>query len=74
MDEVLEKYEAKLLRKIVHPKGLLLNGCRIIVVTAFPHCPYGKILGEYTWKPIRVQWQERIRVVRTFVRMDKNEM
>jgi colanic acid biosynthesis glycosyl transferase WcaI len=48
-------------------KGLSLNGCRVIVVTAFPHYPDGKIPKEYRWKPFKVEWNGDIKVIRTFM-------
>jgi colanic acid biosynthesis glycosyl transferase WcaI len=48
-------------------KGLLLNGCKVTVVTAFPHYPYGEIPTEYRLKPIKLEQVDGIRVVRTFV-------
>ena len=48
-------------------KGLLLNGCNVTVVAAFPHYPYGEISEEYRWKPLKVEWLGKIRVIRTFV-------
>jgi len=48
-------------------KGLVLNGCSVTVVAAFPHYPSGRVPEEYRWKPIRVEWMGRIRVVRTFI-------
>jgi len=48
-------------------KGLLLNGCKVTVVTAFPHYPDGEISEEYRWKPFKVEWFRRIRVIRTFI-------
>jgi glycosyltransferase involved in cell wall biosynthesis len=48
-------------------KGLLLNGCKVTVVTAFPHYPYGQIPKEYRWKLIKLEQLEGIRVIRTFM-------
>ena len=48
-------------------KGLLLNGARVTVVAAHPHYPHGNIPKEYRWKPIKVEWQEGAKVIRTFV-------
>lgn len=48
-------------------KGLALNGCRVTVVTAFPHYPHGKIPKEYRWKPFKVEWFKKIKVIRTFI-------
>jgi len=48
-------------------KGLVLNGCKVVVVSAFPHYPMGDIPKEYRWKPLKVEWFEGFKVVRTFV-------
>lgn len=48
-------------------RGLLLNGCNVTVVAAFPHYPYGETPKEYRWKPLKVEWLGEIRVIRTFV-------
>lgn len=48
-------------------KGLVLNGCKVTVVTAFPHYPHGKIPEEYRWKPFKVEWFRKIKVIRTFI-------
>ncbi|MCW3985544.1 MAG: glycosyltransferase family 4 protein [Candidatus Bathyarchaeota archaeon] len=48
-------------------KGLVLNGCRVTVITAFPHYPHGKIPKKYRWLPIKVEHFGRMRVVRTFI-------
>jgi colanic acid biosynthesis glycosyl transferase WcaI len=48
-------------------KGLALNGCRVTVVAAFPHYPLGKIPKEYRWKPIKVEWMGKIRIIRTLM-------
>lgn len=48
-------------------KGIVLNGCKVTVVAAFPHYPYGRIPKEYRWRPIKVEQMEGIRVFRTFV-------
>jgi len=48
-------------------RGLVLNGCRVTVVTAFPHYPSGDIPREYRWRPLRVEWFGGFKVVRTFV-------
>jgi len=54
-------------------KGLSLNGCNVTVVAAFPHYPYGEIPREYRWKPIRVEWMGKIKVIRTFMPPIKSE-
>jgi colanic acid biosynthesis glycosyl transferase WcaI len=48
-------------------KGLILNGCNVTVVTAFPHYPTGKIPKEYKYKPFKVEYAGKLKVVRTFV-------
>jgi glycosyltransferase involved in cell wall biosynthesis len=48
-------------------KGLALNGCNVTVVAAFPHYPHGKIPAEYKWKPLKVEWIGKIKVIRTFM-------
>jgi glycosyltransferase involved in cell wall biosynthesis len=45
----------------------MLNGCRVVVVTAFPHYPLGRIPKEYRRKLVKVEWLERIKVIRTFI-------
>lgn len=48
-------------------RGLLANGCKVTVVAAFPHYPYGETPKEYRWKPLKAEWLGKIRVIRTFV-------
>jgi glycosyltransferase involved in cell wall biosynthesis len=48
-------------------KGLSLNGCNVTIVTAFPHYPTGKIPKEYKYKPLKVEYVGKSRVIRTFV-------
>jgi glycosyltransferase involved in cell wall biosynthesis len=48
-------------------KGLSRNGCNVTVVTAFPHYPSGKIPREYKYKPLKVEYVGRMRVIRTFI-------
>lgn len=54
-------------------KGLSLNGCSVSVVAAFPHYPHGEIPGEYRWKPLRVEWMGKIKVIRAFMPPIKSE-
>jgi colanic acid biosynthesis glycosyl transferase WcaI len=54
-------------------KGLLLNGCKVTVVAAFPHYPTGNIPKEYRWKPVAIEWMDGFRVVRTFILPLKSE-
>jgi len=48
-------------------RGLVLNGCEVTVVAAFPHYPSGDIPSEYRWKPLAVEWMGGFRVFRTFI-------
>jgi colanic acid biosynthesis glycosyl transferase WcaI len=48
-------------------KGLLLNGCRVTIVTAFPHYPYGKIPEEYRGKLAKIEWLGKAKLIRTFI-------
>jgi glycosyltransferase involved in cell wall biosynthesis len=48
-------------------KGLTLNGCNVTVVTAFPHYPTGKIPKAYKYKPLKVEYIGKSKVIRTFV-------
>lgn len=48
-------------------KGLTLNGCNVTIVTAFPHYPTGKIPSQYKYKPLKVEYAGKSRVIRTFV-------
>jgi len=48
-------------------KGLVLNRCKVTVVAAFPHYPHGKIPAQYRWRLGKIEWQGKIRVVRTFI-------
>ena len=48
-------------------KGLILNGCKVTVITAFPHYPHGKIPDKYKWKPFIVEYLEGIKIIRTFI-------
>jgi len=54
-------------------KGLALNGCGVTVVAGFPHYPHGKIPAEYQWKPLKVEWIGKIKVIRTFMPPIKSE-
>jgi hypothetical protein len=54
-------------------KGLTINGCNVTVVSAFPHYPHGNIPPEYRWKPLKVEWMGKIRVIRTFILPLKSE-
>jgi len=48
-------------------KGLALNDCKVTAVVAYPHYPHGKIPAEYRWKPVKVEWMGKIKVIRTFM-------
>lgn len=48
-------------------KGLMLNGCEVTVIAAFPHYPYGDIPREYKYKAFTIEDFEGLRVIRTFV-------
>ena len=48
-------------------KGLLLNGCRVTVVAAFPHYPHGNVPKEYRWRPFKEERIGNMRVIRTFI-------
>jgi len=48
-------------------KGLTLNGCKVVVITAFPHYPHGNIPAEYRWKPLKVEYKEGLKIIRTIV-------
>ena len=48
-------------------KGLALNGCKVTVVAAFPHYPHGNIPKECRWKPFKVEWMGRVKVIRTLM-------
>jgi glycosyltransferase involved in cell wall biosynthesis len=54
-------------------KGLALNGCKVMVVAAFPHYPHGNIPTEYRWKPIKVEYIGDLKVIRTFMPPIKSE-
>jgi colanic acid biosynthesis glycosyl transferase WcaI len=54
-------------------KGLILNGCNVTVISAFPHYPHGNISPEYKWKLLKVEWMGKIRVIRTFILALKSE-
>jgi glycosyltransferase involved in cell wall biosynthesis len=54
-------------------KGLSMNGCNVTVITAFPHYPHGNIPKRYLWKPIKIEYEGKIRVIRTFMPPIKSE-
>jgi colanic acid biosynthesis glycosyl transferase WcaI len=48
-------------------KGLLLSGCKVTVITAFPHYPAGNIPREYKGRLLKVEYQGELKVIRTYV-------
>lgn len=46
-------------------KGLIMQGCNVIVVCGFPHYPYGKIPKEYSKKIISRETIDGIQIIRT---------
>jgi glycosyltransferase involved in cell wall biosynthesis len=48
-------------------KGLTLNGSQVTVIAAVPHYPHGNIPKEYRWKPLKVEWMGKIKVIRTMM-------
>jgi glycosyltransferase involved in cell wall biosynthesis len=48
-------------------KGLSLNDCNVTVVTAFPHYPTGRIPKEYKYKPLKIEYAGKTKIIRTFV-------
>jgi glycosyltransferase involved in cell wall biosynthesis len=48
-------------------KGLVRNNCNVTVVSAFPHYPSGNIPGVYRWKPLNIEYDGEMKVIRTFV-------
>ena len=48
-------------------KGLLLNGCDVTVIAAFPHYPDGNIPRRFRWKAFKKENYKGVNVIRTFV-------
>jgi colanic acid biosynthesis glycosyl transferase WcaI len=48
-------------------KGLLKAGCSVTVVSAFPHYPTGNIPSGYRWKPLSIEFDATLKIIRTFV-------
>jgi len=48
-------------------KGLLKAGCEVTVVSALPHYPTGNVPRKYRWKPLSVEYEGSVKVIRTFV-------
>lgn len=54
-------------------KGLSLNGCQVTVIAAVPHYPHGNIPADYRWKPLKVEWMGKVKIIRTFMPPIKSE-
>ena len=54
-------------------KGLAVNGCKVTVITGFPHYPHGKIPGNYRWTPLKVEKMGQVKIIRTFMPPIKSE-
>ena len=48
-------------------EGLAQDGVSVTVISAFPHYPHGNTPKEYRWKPLVMEYDKSIRVIRTFV-------
>jgi colanic acid biosynthesis glycosyl transferase WcaI len=48
-------------------KGLLKTGCRVTVVSGVPHYPTGKVPNDYRWKPLSVEFEGKLKIIRTIV-------
>lgn len=48
-------------------RGLSKAGCDVTVVSAFPHYPTGNVPRKYRWKPLSIEYEGRLKVIRTFV-------
>ena len=48
-------------------KGLLSKGCKVTVVAAFPHYPYGKVPVKYKGKPIVAEQVGGAKVLRVWI-------
>ena len=48
-------------------KGLMDQGCRVTVITAFPHYPHGRIPVQYRKRLFSVEDHDGIKVIRTWV-------
>jgi colanic acid biosynthesis glycosyl transferase WcaI len=48
-------------------KGLLKADCDVTVVSAFPHYPTGNVPRKYRWRPLSIEYEGRLRLIRTFV-------
>ena len=47
--------------------GLVRAGCEVTVVSAAPHYPYGNIPKKYRWKPLCIEYDSGMKLIRTFV-------
>lgn len=45
-------------------KGLSKAGCAVTVVSAFPHYPTGDIPEEYRRKPLSIEYESELKVIR----------
>jgi glycosyltransferase involved in cell wall biosynthesis len=48
-------------------KGMKIHGAQVVVVAAFPHYPHGNVPKEYRRKLLKIEWQEGVKIIRTFV-------
>jgi len=48
-------------------RALTLNGCDVTIISAFPHYPEGNIPDEYRWKPLKVEFKNGLKIIRTLV-------
>jgi len=48
-------------------KGLLSSGCRVTVVTAFPHYPTGNIPQRYRHRLLMIEDKATLKIIRTWV-------
>jgi glycosyltransferase involved in cell wall biosynthesis len=48
-------------------KGLLKAGSTVTVVSAFPHYPTGNIPKKYRQKPLSIEYEKKLNIIRTFV-------
>lgn len=48
-------------------QGLVRASCDVIVISAVPHYPTGKIEQSYRWKPICIETENGVKVIRSFV-------
>jgi glycosyltransferase involved in cell wall biosynthesis len=48
-------------------RGLSKNNCDVTIISAVPHYPTGDIPKEYRMKPLSVEYDGEMRVIRTFI-------